>query len=165
MSKESLIDNPNPILSSSTKRVHPSPQDDVTKTTVTIIDNEEDVQPDEARLQKESDIDINHYIMKTTVAQVLMNLSIILANASFLKILIDQQSYKGNVDFYILLVIIVSISLACQLIVGTLLFIKIRLNINRVTQRKISSKVNDAVTFTIMIITICNIFLAAFSSI
>ncbi|XP_077986754.1 ninjurin-1-like [Glandiceps talaboti] len=134
----------------------PSKPSNAPKTTMTIIDNDEHVPP------KQEDFDYNIYSMKTTIAQTCLVFTAITANSSFLKILIRRRLDFG-LDYYELLVTLLAISLCFLLIVGLLLFSKMRLNINKDKARYIAVILSNIILLVVFIITILNIFIASYS--
>ncbi|XP_070557353.1 ninjurin-2-like [Ptychodera flava] len=109
---------------------------------------------------KDLDFDHNTYETKKTVTQALFLLALLSANAAHLRILIARSNISPGA--FVLSAVLLGLSIALQLAAGALLFLAIRLNINKEEQRATADRVNDRVTFVILTTTILNIFIAAF---
>ncbi|XP_058023808.1 ninjurin-1-like [Ahaetulla prasina] len=77
--------------------------------------------PEEGRrhwLRTNRQININHYANKKSAAESMLDIALLMANASQLKAVMEQGPSFG---FYVPLIVLISISLALQIVVGVLL--------------------------------------------
>lgn len=63
-------------------------------------------------------MNVNHYANKKSVAESMLDVALLMANASQLKAVIDQGP---SFSFFLPMVVLISISLALQIFVGVLL--------------------------------------------
>ena len=61
---------------------------------------------------------MNHYANKKSAAESMLDVALLMANASQLKAVLEQGP---NSSFYIILIVLISISLILQILVGILL--------------------------------------------
>ncbi|XP_077983445.1 ninjurin-2-like [Glandiceps talaboti] len=113
----------------------------------------------------QSAFDANTYSGKKTVTQALFDLALISANASHLKLLFQHHWMGLTPDFFVFVVTLLVLSITLQLATAVILFVKIRLDINRVEDQNIANRLNDCATMMIVFVTILNIFVSAFSSV
>ncbi|KAK1121318.1 hypothetical protein K0M31_010618 [Melipona bicolor] len=102
----------------------------------------------------------NSYAAKKTVAQGMMDVALITANANQLRYLIEYQ--RESSTFYLILSLII-ISLFLQVAVGISLIFKGRFDIKGQSKSIQARKINNYVVIGVFLITIINIFIAAFS--
>uniref|UniRef100_A0A672YGP6 Ninjurin 1 n=1 Tax=Sphaeramia orbicularis TaxID=375764 RepID=A0A672YGP6_9TELE len=72
-------------------------------------------------------LNMNHYANKKSAAESMLDVALLMANASQLKAVLDQGP---NFTFYTPVVILISISLCLQVTVGVLLIFIVRWNLN-----------------------------------
>ncbi|KAK7583876.1 hypothetical protein V9T40_004839 [Parthenolecanium corni] len=101
----------------------------------------------------------NIYRNKKTLTQGLMDIALFSANANQLRYILEHAS--KNAFFYIAAILIV-ISLILQVGVGLLLLISTRYNLSIACQRELAYKYGNYVVAGIFLITVVNIFIAAF---
>ncbi|KAG8199890.1 hypothetical protein JTE90_015880 [Oedothorax gibbosus] len=106
-------------------------------------------------------IDVNLYATKKSVAQGMMDIALLTANASQLKYILKEGE---DSRFYFVNVICIGISIALQLIVGVLLILNTRYNINLVSHQSRAELVNNLTIIGIFLITVSNVFVSAFGS-
>ncbi|XP_053970361.1 ninjurin-A-like [Hylaeus volcanicus] len=102
----------------------------------------------------------NTYAAKKTVAQGMMDVALITANANQLRYLIEYQ--RNSPTFFIILSLII-ISLLLQIAVGVSLIFKGRFDIKGQSKSATARKINNYVVVGVFLITIINVFIAAFS--
>ncbi|XP_006624616.1 ninjurin-2-like [Apis dorsata] len=102
----------------------------------------------------------NTYAAKKTVAQGMMDVALITANANQLRYLIEYQ--RESPTFYLIMSLII-ISLFLQVVVGISLIFKGRFDIKGQSKSLQARKINNYVVIGVFLITIINVFIAAFS--
>ncbi|KAK7583875.1 hypothetical protein V9T40_004838 [Parthenolecanium corni] len=117
--------------------------------------------PEKAPLISLDDIPdgFNKYRNKKTFTQGLMDIALFSANANQLRYILEHTSQ--NAFFYIAAILIV-ISLILQVGVGLLLLISTRYNISNEDERKLVYRYGNFVMAGIFLITVVNVFIAAF---
>ncbi|XP_069045574.1 ninjurin-1 isoform X1 [Lepisosteus oculatus] len=110
-------------------------------------------------LRSAGPININHYANKKSAAESMLDVALLMANASQLKAVIEQGS---SFEFYIPLIILISISLTLQVIVGVLLIFIVRYNLNDENKQVRLNHLNNIATGLVFIIVVVNIFITAF---
>ncbi|XP_045777575.1 ninjurin-2 isoform X1 [Maniola jurtina] len=104
-------------------------------------------------------LDANRYATKKTVAQGMLDIALLTSNASQLKYVL-QVGPKH--EFYMLLLVLISISIILQLLVG-LLFVAIGgLDINHEADQPSAVILNDVIVIFIFVISVTNIVISAF---
>lgn len=103
--------------------------------------------------------DVNVYQQKKSLAQGMMDLALLSANANQLRYVLE--SYQRHPYFYFSLVFI-STSIICQVAVGVGLIWKSRYNIKNEEDFCKADRVNNLVTIGIFIITLVNVLISAF---
>nr|XP_010297281.1 PREDICTED: LOW QUALITY PROTEIN: ninjurin-2 [Balearica regulorum gibbericeps] len=104
-------------------------------------------------------MNINHYATKKSVAESMLDVALFMANVTQLKAVLEQGS---SFQYYTTLIVLISISLFFQVIIGILLIITARLNLNDVAKQPRLNILNNAATALIFITVILNIFITAF---
>ncbi|GFU23212.1 ninjurin-1 [Nephila pilipes] len=106
-------------------------------------------------------IDVNLYATKKSVAQGMMDIALLTANASQLKYILKEGEESR---FYLVNVICIGISITLQLVVGVLLILNTRYNINLVSHQSRAELVNNLTIIGIFLITVSNVFVSAFGT-
>ncbi|XP_078065763.1 ninjurin-1-like [Mustelus asterias] len=104
-------------------------------------------------------INFNHYANKKSAAESMLDVALLMANASQLKAVVDQGS---SFSYYVPLIILISISLIFQIIVGILLIFIVKYDLNDPRKQSKLDILNNITTGLIFIIVIVNIFITAF---
>ncbi|XP_023012162.1 ninjurin C isoform X4 [Leptinotarsa decemlineata] len=104
-------------------------------------------------------LDVNKYATKKTIAQGLLDVALLTANASQLKYVL-QVGEKH--EFYVLMLCLIIISILLQLVVAILFIIIGGLNINKQRDYKAAIILNDIILMFIFIISIINIIISGF---
>lgn len=106
-------------------------------------------------------MDMNLYATKKSIAQGMMDIALLTANASQLKHLLHEGPEANR--FYTLTVTCVALSIALQVLVGVLLIFNGRYNINKTHQQRRAELFNNVIIIGVFLITVINIFVSAFS--
>ncbi|XP_038121028.1 ninjurin-2 isoform X3 [Culex quinquefasciatus] len=104
-------------------------------------------------------MDANRYATKKTIAQGMLDIALLTANASQLKYIL-QVGEKH--EFYTLMLTLISISIILQLIVGILFVIIGSLNINRKTDQTAAVILNDVILVLIFLLSLINVIISGF---
>ncbi|CAI9171212.1 unnamed protein product [Rangifer tarandus platyrhynchus] len=104
-------------------------------------------------------INMNHYANKKSAAESMLDIALLMANASQLKAVIEQGT---GFAFFIPLVVLISISLALQIGVGVLLIFLVRYDLNNPAKHAKLDFLNNLATGLVFIIVVVNIFITAF---
>ncbi|XP_020299781.1 ninjurin-1-like [Pseudomyrmex gracilis] len=102
----------------------------------------------------------NTFAAKKTVAQGMMDVALITANANQLRYLLEYQ--QNSPTFYLTMSMII-ISLILQIGVGVSLIFKGRYDMKGKSKSTNAERINNYVVVTVFLITIINVFIAAFS--
>lgn len=103
--------------------------------------------------------DINVYQHKKTLAQGMMDLALLSANANQLRYVLE--SYDRHPYYYFSVTFIIA-SLVFQVLVGIGLVFNSRYNIKNQDDICKADKINNLITVAILLITIINVFISAF---
>ncbi|XP_066553860.1 ninjurin-1 [Amia ocellicauda] len=104
-------------------------------------------------------INLNHYANKKSAAESMLDVALLMANASQLKAVIEQGP---DFSFYIPLIALISISLTLQIAVGVLLIFIVRDNLNDENKQIRLNLLNNIATGLVFIIVVVNVFITAF---
>nr|XP_021183173.2 uncharacterized protein LOC110371318 isoform X2 [Helicoverpa armigera] len=104
-------------------------------------------------------LDANRYATKKTVAQGMLDIALLTSNASQLKYVL-QVGPKH--EFYTLLVVLISISIVLQLLVGLLFVVIGGLDLNDHEDQPSAVILNDVIVIFIFVISVINIVISAF---
>lgn len=122
-------------------------------------DAEEPRQGSWNRRQADQPINMNRYANKKSAAESMLDVALLMANASQLKAVLEQGP---DFTFYTPLITFISISLILQITVGILLIFIVKWNLNdESTHYKLNIMENIA-TALIFIIVVVNVFITAF---
>ncbi|XP_064821790.1 ninjurin-1-like [Oncorhynchus masou masou] len=109
--------------------------------------------------QEGQHINMNRYANKKSAAESMLDVALLMANASQLKAVLEQGP---DFNFYTPLITFISISLILQITVGVLLIFIVKWNLNdESTHFKLNIMENIA-TALIFIIVVVNVFITAF---
>ncbi|KAM7092145.1 ninjurin-1 [Molossus nigricans] len=104
-------------------------------------------------------INVNHYANKKSVAESMLDVALLMANASQLKAVIDQGP---SFSFFLPMVVLISISLVLQICVGVLLIFLVRYDLNNPAKHARLDFLNNLATGLVFIIVVVNVFITAF---
>ncbi|CAM5082781.1 unnamed protein product [Eretmochelys imbricata] len=109
--------------------------------------------------RRDNPININHYATKKSVAESMLDVALFMANVTQLKAVLEQGV---SFQYYATLISLISISLFFQVVIGILLIIIARLNLNDMSKQQRLNVLNNAATALIFITVILNIFITGF---
>ncbi|XP_067392292.1 ninjurin-2 [Emydura macquarii macquarii] len=109
--------------------------------------------------RRDSLININHYATKKSVAESMLDVALFMANVTQLKAVLEQGL---SFQYYATLISLISISLFFQVVIGILLIIIARMNLNDVSKQQRLNVLNNAATALVFITVVLNIFITAF---
>ncbi|KAG3293604.1 ninjurin 1 [Ictidomys tridecemlineatus] len=104
-------------------------------------------------------INMNHYANKKSAAESMLDIALLMANASQLKAVVEQGP---SFAFFVPLVVLISISLALQISVGVLLIFLVKYDLNNPAKHAKLDFLNNLATGLVFIIVVVNIFITAF---
>ncbi|XP_029995550.1 ninjurin-1 [Sphaeramia orbicularis] len=103
-------------------------------------------------------ININHYATKKSAAQSMLDVALLMANSSQLKtVLFVGPQYR----FYIPLIVLLSLSITLQVIVGLLLVFIVKYDLNDVRKHAKLNRMNNVATVFVFFTVLINIFITA----
>ncbi|XP_061108719.1 ninjurin-2 isoform X1 [Conger conger] len=114
-----------------------------------------------AELQQERAglINMNQYATKKSVAESMLDVALLMANASQLKAVLEQGP---DFKYYITLVVLIGVSLLFQVIAGALFILMARKDINEAANQRRLDVINNVATGLVFITVVINIFITAF---
>ncbi|KAG9280203.1 ninjurin-2 [Astyanax mexicanus] len=112
-----------------------------------------------AELQPAAPLNMNHYATKKTVAESMLDVALLMANASQLKAVVEQGP---DFKYYITVIVLISVSLFFQVIVGALFVVMARKDLNNVANQRKLDIINNVATVLVFLTVIINIFITAF---
>ncbi|XP_046889839.1 ninjurin-1 isoform X1 [Hypomesus transpacificus] len=118
-----------------------------------------DVEAQEAANEKEfRGINMNHYATKKSAAQSMLDVALLMANSSQLKTLL----YVGpQYRFYIPLLVLLSLSITLQVLVGLLLVFIVKYDLNDMRKHAKLNMMNNSATVFVFFTVLINIFITA----
>eukprot|EP00069_Balaena_mysticetus_P010838 bmy_06808T0 len=119
------------------------------------------LQPGNASPRRSPPINLNHYATKKSVAESMLDVALFVSNATQLKVVLEQGPSSLH---YTTLVTLISISLLLQVVIGILLMVIARLNLNEVEKQWRLNQLNNAATILVFITVIINVFITAFGA-
>ncbi|XP_075893493.1 ninjurin-1-like [Nelusetta ayraudi] len=114
---------------------------------------------DRHRRQLERPLNMNHYANKKSAAESMLDVALLMANASQLKAVMEQGS---DFAFYVPLIVLISISLILQILVGVLLIFIVKWDLNDLSKHYKLNILENASTAFVFIIVVVNVFITAF---
>nr|XP_023016670.1 ninjurin-2-like [Leptinotarsa decemlineata] len=102
----------------------------------------------------------NSYASKKTVAQGMMDIALITANANQLRYMVE---YNKNSPTYYINLILISFSLILQVGIGVALIMKGRLDMKGRSKDFKAKRINNYVIIGVFMVTIINVFIASFT--
>ncbi|XP_051011219.1 ninjurin-2 isoform X2 [Acomys russatus] len=106
-------------------------------------------------------INLNHYATKKSVAESMLDVALFMSNATRLKSVLEQGPSS---QYYTTLITLISFSLLLQVVIGILLVVIARLNLNEVGNQWRLNQLNNAATTLVFITVVINIFITAFGA-
>lgn len=111
------------------------------------------------RSRRNAPINMNHYANKKSAAESMLDIALLMANASQLKAVVEQGP---SFSFYVPIVVLISISLILQVVVGVLLIFIVKYDLNDENRQARLDLLNNIATGLVFIIVVVNIFITAF---
>uniref|UniRef100_A0A0N7ZCK5 Ninjurin-1 n=1 Tax=Scylla olivacea TaxID=85551 RepID=A0A0N7ZCK5_SCYOL len=108
-------------------------------------------------------LDVNLYATKKTVAQGMMDLALLTANANQLRYVLESGKFGNPGANYYISLTLIGLSIAMQLIIGVALIFLGRYNVSREHHAQKADKLNNWVVLGVFIITVINVFISSFS--
>ncbi|XP_066525482.1 ninjurin-2 isoform X2 [Hoplias malabaricus] len=102
---------------------------------------------------------MNHYATKKTVSESMLDVALLMANASQLKAVVEQGP---DFRYYVTVIVLISLSLFFQVLAGVLFVIMARKDLNDVASQRKLDTVNNVATAVVFLTVIINIFITAF---
>ncbi|XP_041944296.1 ninjurin-1 isoform X2 [Alosa sapidissima] len=102
---------------------------------------------------------MNHYANKKSAAESMLDVALLMANASQLKAVLEQGP---DFTFYVPLITLISISLILQVFVGVLLIFIVKWNLNDESKHYKLNILENITTAMVFIIVVVNVFITAF---
>lgn len=107
-------------------------------------------------------IDVNLYQTKKTVAQGMMDIALLTANANQLRYVLETGKYGTNGTLYYLNVSLISVSIVLQLVVGIILIFMGRYDVSHKETARKADILNSVVVVAVFFITVINVFISSF---
>ncbi|MCI4389918.1 hypothetical protein PGIGA_G00116880 [Pangasianodon gigas] len=104
-------------------------------------------------------LNMNHYANKKSAAESMLDVALLMANASQLKAVLEQGP---TFSFYAPLITLISISLILQIVVGVLLIFIVKWNLNDESRHYQLNVLENVSTALVFIIVVVNVFITAF---
>ncbi|XP_076125237.1 ninjurin-1 [Alosa pseudoharengus] len=104
-------------------------------------------------------LNMNHYANKKSAAESMLDVALLMANASQLKAVLEQGP---DFTFYVPLITLISISLILQVFVGVLLIFIVKWNLNDESKHFKLNVLENITTAMVFIIVVVNVFITAF---
>ncbi|KAM8917221.1 ninjurin-1-like [Spinachia spinachia] len=111
------------------------------------------------RRRPQGPLNMNHYANKKSAAESMLDVALLMANASQLKAVLEQGP---DFTFYVPLITLISISLILQIIVGVLLIFIVKWNLNDERMHFKLNIMENVSTAFVFIIVVVNVFITAF---
>ncbi|KAH7975927.1 ninjurin-1 [Rhipicephalus sanguineus] len=103
----------------------------------------------------------NRYATKKTLAQGLLDVALLTANTSQLKSVIQRGPQH---EFYTLLLVLLSLSIGLQIMVGIVFLVLGFINVNNENNHRLADILNNVATAAVFGVTVVNILSASFDS-
>ncbi|KAM5252840.1 ninjurin-2 isoform 1-T1 [Hipposideros larvatus] len=120
-----------------------------------------DLQLENPNPRRNLPINLNHYATKKSVAESMLDMALFMSNAMRLKAVLEQGPSS---QYYTTLITLISISLLLQVVIGILLVVIARLNLNEVEKQWRLNQLNNAATTLVFITVVINVFITAFGA-
>ncbi|XP_048011070.1 ninjurin-2 isoform X5 [Megalobrama amblycephala] len=104
-------------------------------------------------------LNMNHYATKKSVAESMLDVALLMANASQLKAVLEQGP---EFKYFLTVIILIAASLFFQVLAGVLFVNMARKNLNDVVNQRKLDIMNNVATGLVFITVIINIFITAF---
>ncbi|XP_054157352.1 ninjurin-A-like [Oppia nitens] len=132
----------------------------MSETTVRYNKSDQNVENEvSGNLKVGNQLDANVYATKKTIAQGMLDVALLTANASQLKYCL-QLGTKSK--FYYFMVTLISSSIILQISLGVAIILKSRFNINKDHHQRSAEFYNNTIVWIVFVITVINIIISAF---
>ncbi|XP_053649548.1 ninjurin-A isoform X2 [Cherax quadricarinatus] len=108
-------------------------------------------------------LDVNLYATKKTVAQGMMDLALLTANANQLRYVIEAGKFGNLGPNYYISITFISISIILQLVIGVALIIMGRYNVSHDSHAQKADTLNNWIVLGVFLITVINVFISSFA--
>ncbi|XP_062861489.1 ninjurin-2 isoform X2 [Trichomycterus rosablanca] len=102
---------------------------------------------------------MNRYATKKTAAESMLDVALLMANASQLKAVLEQGP---DFTYYITVIVLIAVSLLFQVLAGVFFILMARKDLNNVANQKQLDLWNNIATALVFFTVIINIFITAF---
>ncbi|XP_047439221.1 ninjurin-1 [Mugil cephalus] len=109
--------------------------------------------------RQQGPLNMNHYANKKSAAESMLDVALLMANASQLKAVMEQGP---DFTFYTPLITLISISLILQILVGVMLIFIVKWDLNDESMHYKLNILENAATAFVFIIVVVNVFITAF---
>ncbi|XP_034056749.1 ninjurin-2-like isoform X3 [Gymnodraco acuticeps] len=107
-----------------------------------------------------SNLNMNLYATKKTASEGMLDIALFLANITHMKTVIEQGA---GYRYYVAVLVLISFSLALQIVAGVLIIIIGRRNLNNATLQARLDYLNNVATIIVFITTGLNFFISTFA--
>ncbi|XP_026203654.1 ninjurin-1 [Anabas testudineus] len=104
-------------------------------------------------------LNMNHYANKKSAAESMLDVALLMANASQLKAVLEEGP---DFSFYVPLITLISISLILQIVVGVMLIFIVKWNLNDESMHYKLNIMENVATAFVFVIVVVNVFITAF---
>ncbi|MCJ8743020.1 hypothetical protein PDJAM_G00088880 [Pangasius djambal] len=104
-------------------------------------------------------LNMNHYATKKTVAESMLDVALLMANASQLKAVLEQGP---EFKYYLTVIVLIAVSLLFQVLAGAFFILMARKDLNIVANQRKLDVMNNIATALVFFTVIINIFVTAF---
>uniref|UniRef100_A0A3Q2P051 Ninjurin 1 n=1 Tax=Fundulus heteroclitus TaxID=8078 RepID=A0A3Q2P051_FUNHE len=122
-------------------------------------DEAEDSRQGDSIVRRRRPLNMNHYANKKSAAESMLDIALLMANASQLKAVLDQGP---NFGLYVPLITLISISLILQVLVGVMLIFIVKWNLNDESTHYKLDILENVTTAFVFVIVVVNVFITAF---
>ncbi|XP_037535415.1 ninjurin-1 isoform X1 [Nematolebias whitei] len=122
-------------------------------------DRDTEVSVWENRRRQSRPLNMNHYANKKSAAESMLDVALLMANASQLKAVLEQGP---DFTFYQPLIALISISLILQILVGVMLIFIVKWNLNDESMHYKLNILENTATACVFVIVVVNVFITAF---
>ncbi|KAI5093897.1 ninjurin 2 [Silurus meridionalis] len=104
-------------------------------------------------------LNINRYATKKTMAEGMLDVALLMANASQLKAVLEQEP---GFKYYMTVIVLIAVSLFFQVLAGVFFILMARKDLNVVANQRKLDVMNNIATALVLFTVIVNIFITAF---
>ncbi|MCI4388774.1 hypothetical protein PGIGA_G00089840 [Pangasianodon gigas] len=104
-------------------------------------------------------LNMNHYATKKTAAESMLDVALLMANASQLKAVLEQGP---EFKYYLTVIVLIAVSLFFQVLAGAFFILMARKDLNIVANQRKLDVMNNIATALVFFTVIINIFITAF---